>query len=883
MAWDSSSSSDEPLQQRASRRILSGRTPRQIPRLLLADSSDEEVSPKIVKRGDEKDEKAEQNETGDHGDRTDLSDSIDGSATKGLALASEKLAPEKPENIVENIVENSNVAAVCDSSQLVASRNSERSEPKSKVAVRTGWRFKTKDGRAVDSVEGNCADRSKSPRSPGRRAARWNSQAMKNQDLTSETKVFDRLYNDFLQKTQVEKLTSKEPRVKESEGQVFDRLYEDALVKRHKREAAEKREAKEKEEEQQLLRLQAPEEQVMALCQRLYDRRKVKETTALDWQFCALQDPAEALETNKKLHSFVQHQSVWNANRVARAEAERVRQLDSERRYLEENSIHRSLTPVHGCYDRLYKDFDKRAARLEKLRNAQQSEDRMTPKSSPRSGVDTTEVSTRLHGHFEEKKNRLDQKRKEQEEYIRWRSQDPRSVRSARSQSPRTPSTATALSQTSSESTWRTRPRTPRGHSRSVTPDKSRSPRNAARVVGANTGDQGKDGKEAKPDFEAPRKPPPQMPQPPQDSPTTQETSEKSESLRCLRAEVEVSIISARGAILTNDSWTCSMEVGEAAKAKKTILQTEQQMGRSPVWDSKAQATLFQSDVLQFKICNAVGCIAQTSLSVASILMICYSGFDGELKLQPTSTSPVAKRGDNDEDEDDATYLHVSMRVLLVTEQQQIPGHIVEKIPEERAKKAESAPHLHRKMHPHEGYKAKPYGIVTEKMRSQTDKDRTKPGMSAKSSKLSTTGTGSRSATPSGRHSQNATNECSASQKPIGQSAPKGPKGPKGLKGPNTPKGKETSNAGKDQQPQDSKMQVPKEHQVQQDQDHQPRQLRQRSRIRTMRSVSFDRSTRSTRNTPGDSYEVEILITEPFLTVNVEDEFLPRHLRREMT
>ena len=44
---------------------------------------------------------------------------------------------------------------------------------------------------------------------------------------------------------------------------------------------------------------------------------------------------------------------------------------------------------------------------------------------------------------------------------------------------------------------------------------------------------------------------------------------------------------------------TCSVEVGEAAKAKKTILQTEQQMGRSPVWDSKAQATLFQSDVLQ--------------------------------------------------------------------------------------------------------------------------------------------------------------------------------------------------------------------------------------------------------------------------------------------
>jgi hypothetical protein len=45
---------------------------------------------------------------------------------------------------------------------------------------------------------------------------------------------------------------------------------------------------------------------------------------------------------------------------------------------------------------------------------------------------------------------------------------------------------------------------------------------------------------------------------------------------------------------------TCSVEVGAAAKPKKIILQTEQQMGRSPVWDSKAQATLFQSDVLQF-------------------------------------------------------------------------------------------------------------------------------------------------------------------------------------------------------------------------------------------------------------------------------------------
>ena len=210
-------------------------------------------------------------------------------------------------------------------------------------------------------------------------------------------------------------------------------------------------------------------------------------------------------------------------------------------------------------------------------------------------------------------------------------------------------------------------------------------------------------------------------------------------------------------------------------------------------------------------------------------------------------------------------------------EKRQIPDCDVEKIPEESENNAESAPHSHRKVHPHEGYKAKPYGIVTEQMRRQTDrmKDRTKPGMSLKSSKSSTVGTAFRSAAPGGRQSQEAPNARGASRKPLVQSAPKGPNGPQ------TPKRKETSNAGKDQQPQDSKIQVStEEHKVQPDQHHQPRKLRQRSRIRTMRSVSFDRSTRST---PGDSYEVEILITEPFLTVNIEDEFLPRHLRREMT
>ena len=40
-------------------------------------------------------------------------------------------------------------------------------------------------------------------------------------------------------------------------------------------------------------------------------------------------------------------------------------------------------------------------------------------------------------------------------------------------------------------------------------------------------------------------------------------------------------------------------------------------------------------------------------------------GFDGELNLQPTS--PVAKRGDEDEDEDDATYLHAVWSVLVWT------------------------------------------------------------------------------------------------------------------------------------------------------------------------------------------------------------------------
>ena len=148
-------------------------------------------------------------------------------------------------------------------------------------------------------------------------------------------------------------------------------------------------------------------------------------------------------------------------------------------------------------------------------------------------------------------------------------------------------------------------------------------------------------------------------------------------------------------------------------------------------------------------------------------------------------------------------------------EKRQIPDCDVEKIPEESENNAESAPHSYRKVHPHEGYKAKPYGIVTEQMRRQTDrmKDRTKPGMSLKSSKSSTVGTAFRCAAPGGRQSQEAPNARGASRKPLVQSAPKGPNGPQ------TPKRKETSNAGKDQQPQDSKIQVPtEEHKVQPDQ-----------------------------------------------------------------
>lgn len=122
------------------------------------------------------------------------------------------------------------------------------------------------------------------------------------------------------------------------------------------------------------------------------------------------------------------------------------------------------------------------------------------------------------------------------------------------------------------------------------------------------------------------------------------------------------------------------MELGEASKPKRPILQTGEQLGANPTWNSQTQATLLQSDILQFlglrlavswcdwgkllgrldsvgttykllfglamviqcldtamrsfgavgsadasprfKLCNASGhCIAQTSLSVASILM----------------------------------------------------------------------------------------------------------------------------------------------------------------------------------------------------------------------------------------------------------------------
>lgn len=478
-----------------------------------------------------------------------------------------------------------------------------RSLPQGSSAKRSGWRFKEKG--SADEKSEERRDKTKVTRQDKSplRPKPWTSQARRQSEGEAEISVFERLHSSAKRKVALS--PAKEMRAKDSEVKVFMRLYEDALMKRE--EMAKRREAKEQKEitdmERQLQTKQAPEDEVMAMCERLYEKhRTVKPHLPQEKQEEQAKAKIPDEELNKKQDYFIKQQSLWNAKRIQRVEEERARKQDSERKYMEEHSIHRSLTPVRDCFDRLFKDSGQRAVRLDKLRiAAKKDEDLIVMQAGAlhRSCADAG-VFARLHQDFEERSRKLEQKRMDQ--VMQW--QQACSPRSSR-----TPSTATHLSQTSGSESARQTPRTPRGNKSREKDVTSVTPR----VAQGNSSLSPKKFGDRRRVRSCERQKAKECVTSTDPTPTASRREVEGEdvvkqtepmfidagvrrSAKSLHAKVAFSVISARGS-LAEDAWCCSVEVAGSAR---TILQTDTVDGTFPVWNAQAEAVLLQADTLQF-------------------------------------------------------------------------------------------------------------------------------------------------------------------------------------------------------------------------------------------------------------------------------------------
>ena len=185
--------------------------------------------------------------------------------------------------------------------------------------------------------------------------------------------------------------------------------------------------------------------------------------------------------------------------------------------------------------------------------------------------------------------------------------------------------------------------------------------------------------------------------------------------------------------------------------------------------------------------------------------------------------------------------------------------------PEKRA----SAPR-DRKVHPHEGYKVKAYSIV----KAQKAQKATEPAQGAQ-------GIGDRGAnrakslprSASPRNLSGSQLRDSSHSKVQGKESMRSMRGMRGM---SARRNKDAAKTGR------------KQARNEENEDH---QAQLQLSTQTLRGVSFDRTARTTRSTRSarsasvqrvervQSSYVEVLISEPFVTVNIEDKYLPRHLR----
>jgi len=436
--------------------------------------------------------------------------------------------------------------------------------------------------------------------------------------------------------------------------QVFDRLYSDAQVKKEVR----ARKIEEKKAETEMLMAQsaqAPFQYVQEMCDRRISEHARKHAWKEEEADRRARSPVAARKemSRKQQTIFIQKQQHWNEKREKRFEAQRAEQRNAERKYMDDHSIHREegTGDLRACCHRLYKDSSQRTTRLRKMQDEAREELRRAIDAHfvhSGSKACPADVAARLHSDFQDRQQRAEQKRREQEEFIRLRASrrttqsqpvghpalgrmEPKqkaqiSGLQYASRSPPTPST------TASESHIPDSGRLPSGNSsqsprqgpqrpaRSVTPQSGRMPLHTARS-------EARLRHERKLRDDASDRPDPQA------------------------LDVEVSILAVSKLQAPDHPLYCLVDViGRSA----SILRTKT-AGKPPhvCWNESTRTLLLPDDILQFSVHtpHASKCVAEASLQMASLLRICSSGFDGKLTLLQDKNT-------------DAPHLHVKIQIL---------------------------------------------------------------------------------------------------------------------------------------------------------------------------------------------------------------------------
>ncbi|CAE7947178.1 unnamed protein product, partial [Symbiodinium sp. KB8] len=429
---------------------------------------------------------------------------------------------------------------------------------------------------------------------------------------------------------------------------VFSRLYRDASSKQE----ALAQWAQDKERREAFAHsMQASEKAAQEICERLHKEQRKQPCAQEDSQkYIPVQESATASATEQRI--FLRKQKNWREQRERRMQAQREEHSEAERKYLEEHSIHKkvskeSVSDVLACCHRLYKDGWQRTRRLQRLQESAQEElclsieaDQVhraavapagrgrAASAQPRAA---REVACRLHQDSEDRRRRVEQKRREQDEFIRQQ---------ARPKKDRTPTPSVSPRRTQRAETDRKANSRPQSPATATTA--TASPMSAVSPVSSGTSTSARSSRL------------------PGEKGSFLENT-KSAAARALaeteplRVDIEVGVVGLLDGASGVPGPGC-LKYCEVLTRGLTLMRTR--AVESFVWDESVCASILTTDTLLFKIYAVQSalsdrCLAEASLEVKSILRLCSSGFEGKLRMWCQSEASCFPC---------EPYLHVTLR-----------------------------------------------------------------------------------------------------------------------------------------------------------------------------------------------------------------------------